>query len=78
MLFAVFWGLYGGYVGVYVGFRGFPKLWVPFWGPNIKDYRILGSALGFLDSVSLHSGGGAYVWCPQSSGDTAPAFCTLA
>ncbi|CAE7705972.1 unnamed protein product, partial [Symbiodinium pilosum] len=19
--------------------------------------------------------GGAYVWCPQSSGDTAPAFC---
>ena len=25
---------------------GFPKLGVPFWGPNINDYSILGSILG--------------------------------
>ena len=25
---------------------GFPKLRVPFWGPNIKDFSILGSILG--------------------------------
>ena len=29
----------------------FPKLGVPFWGPNIKDYSILGSIL-----VSLYFG----------------------
>ena len=27
-------------------FRGFPKLGVPFWGPENRDYSILGSILG--------------------------------
>ena len=27
---------------------GFPKLGVPIWGPNNKDYGILGSILGYL------------------------------
>ena len=34
------WGTYRGLYGC------FPKLGVPFWGPNNKDYSILGSILG--------------------------------
>ena len=30
----------------YGPYGGFPKLGVPFWGPNNKDYSILGSILG--------------------------------
>ena len=31
-----------------------PKLGVPFWGPNNKDYRILGSTLGSLVLGNYH------------------------
>ena len=37
-----------GYLGSYrVWGQGFPKLGVPVWGPHHKDYRVLGSILGF-------------------------------
>ena len=34
-------------VGLRSGCGGFPKLGVPFWGPNNKDYSIFGSIVGF-------------------------------
>ena len=40
------WGLGLRFRGLRVWVWGFPKLGVPFWGPNNKEYSILGSVLG--------------------------------
>ena len=42
----IIWGI--------IGVRGFPKLGVPCWGSYNKDYRILGSILGYPNLGNYH------------------------